>query len=51
MTEEYANFEEWDLELEEDLEEYFDELDDEDLEELDDLLIEEDDPSYDPEFE
>ena len=47
MTNEYENFEEFDIELEEELDEYFEDLDEEDLEDLEDLLAEED---YDPNF-
>lgn len=50
MTEQNDKFEEWNLELEEELDEYFSELDDEDFEDLEDLLLEEE-GEHDPDFE
>jgi hypothetical protein len=47
MTDHYDKFEEWDLELEEELEEYLGELDDDDLDDLESLFLDEDDSDED----
>lgn len=47
MTDHYDKFEEWDLELEEELDDYLDDLDDEDIEDLESLFLDEDDTDED----